>query len=426
MKKILNIVLGEISTGELGIAISFVKQQSKEKYENYFIIPEDKVKILERNEEYQVFSISKEHSPTENQLRIKNYIKNGNFSLIILFDAFTLEYSQNWTGFNFSMLKDMGIPIASLDEYEYTKAGYKLDYYGIFIKRLPALLEQCDYVIKNCPLSIPQLGTDGLFSGEKGNDFYYRVFHSLMIMDNDKREYIRRKYIGSERQNKKMVFFTTSMWEVAGAYSFDCQNRLVTWLGVILHEYLKELNEEIVLLHIGAERWVIQERDEFVDYIHYDSLPVDEFEALLQCADLFVTFNTVSITLSKAIMFGIPSLVLNNSKIIDFSRLEKVLKERPIWYQNMAEDVKKIYPFTASMFGWSNFLQVVLKGNPYIDSFQRIDMFNYNKTKDMLQKVLMNEELRSSMKEKCAEFSKIYLEIYDAETILDAMLQSNV
>lgn len=427
MKKLLNIVLGEISTGELGIALAFSKALDKNRYENYYLIPDTKLSIMGQAEDIQIMTVSRKQEPVKNCELIISYIKENDIDAFLLFDAFTLEYSQEWTGINFEYLKSLQIPIISLDEYEYTKAGYKLDYYGIFIKRLPALLDKCDYVIKNCPLSMVDSSKSCMRQGSRKNEYYYRVFEEMPRISCKEREQVRKDYVFLGAQglprDAKVVCFTTSQWEMKGAYAFSCQNTLASWLGVILHEYLKELDEDIILLHIGTERWKIEAVDEKVRYVHYDSLPVETFEKVIQAAELFVTFNLVSITLSKAVMFGVPSLVLNNSKIIEFGRLQGKLAERPKWYQDMARDVKKIYPFTASMFGWGNFLKTVLTDNSYVDTFERVEMFNYKKTKDMLRDMLMNQEKRQKLVQKNETFIQNYQQLMGADEVLDDIFQ---
>lgn len=425
MKKILNIVLGEISTGELSIAILFAKGLDRALYQSHFLIPEDKKSIINKDSDFNIFTLSNNNKPQYNQAIIRGIIEEEKYDLIILFDVFTFEYAQSWSGMNLNIIRGFNIPIMSLDEYEYTKAGYKLDYYGMFIKRLPPLLDKCDYVIKNCPLSMQDKTDININDNNDRKEYYYRIFDNIDRISQEEKLYIKTRYIPNLGENKKIVFFTTSRWEVQGAYSFSSQNRLVAWLGVILHEYLKELDEEIVLVHIGEEKWKIPKKESKVEYIHYDSLPVNEFEELLQSVDLYITFNIVSITLSKAIMFGIPSLILNNSNIIEFSRLENRLKMRPQWYQEMAKDVKKIYPFAASMFGWSNFLKTVLNNNSYVETFKRVDMFNYNKTKELLKNILIDEKLREEVIENNEKFIEEYMKINSSNDIINNIFSND-
>ena len=399
-----------MSTGELSIALAFVKGQNIGKYNYTFIIPKEKQIIIDDNS-INVYTLSTKNSCMENQAIISDIIDKVSPELIILFDAFTFEYAQNWTGYNLDLLHKKNIPIASLDEYEYTRTNYKLDYYGIFVKRLPDLLSQCNYVLKNCPLSMPS---------EEHTDkhYYYRALPELYTMKEQERNVARKEILGEARKNAKVVFFATSAWEVEGAYSFACQNELSRWLGPILFNYLNDISSNIVLLHVGKENWNIVS-NERVTYIHRDNLSTSEFEKSIQIADLFVTYNIVSISLSKAIMFNIPAIVFNNKKIIEFEKLWNVLRERPSWYQNMANEVKKVYPFSASLFGWSNFLKACLAQNEYAETFEVANVFNYNETKTLLQRILFDEQSRKCLVERQRCFMTKYKQIGTAESVLD-------
>lgn len=410
MKKILNIVLGDMSTGELAIALSFVQGQTTHKYSFCFLIPEEKLGIIDMNS-VAIYTLSKNNTPIENQVHISNIIDEISPDLIILFDAFTFEYAQNWTGFNFELLKKKNIKIASIDEYEYAKTNYKIDYYGIFVKRLPDLLSHCDFVLKNCPLSMP-------VREKSHNAYYYKALNNLYLMNESEQMSVRKEMLGAEIQDTKVVFFATSAWEVEGAYSFACQNELAKWLGPIVFNYLSDLKEKIILFHVGKENWSIAS-NEYVTYVHRDDLFTKDFEKCIQMSNLFLTYNIVSISLSKAVIFNVPSIVLNNRKIIEFGKLANVLKERPSWYQEMANNVKKVYPFSASLFGWSNFLKNCLAENEYAKTFETANVFNYNASKMLLEKALCDEQYRKTLMQKQKKFLQRYEYVQPVESVLD-------
>ena len=421
MNKILNIALGDMSSGELGIAFSFIENQVHAQRINYILIPEEKKQILDEGLHVKVFALSKENPSAENQKYVTELISQIKPNLIILFDVFTFEYAQNWTGCNLDYLKKFNIPIVSLDEYEYTRTNYKIDYYGIFVKKLPALLNQCDYILKNCPLAMPRCQQNTMET-ESPTYYYYKVFQKLDLIDLSSREQIRKSYFGVNDFKTRVVFFTTSFWEVEGAYSFACQNQLSKWIGPIVYHYLSDLKEKIVLFHVGKENWKI-DSNLYVQYIHVDSMRTKEFEKVLQASDLFITYNIVSITLSKAVMFNVPSLVLNNRKIIDFEKLKSTVLKRPEWYREMAYEVKKVYPFSASLFGWENFLKPCLQNNSYVDTFKRADVFNYNMTLTLLRDMLYDDHCREQLIKKGTEFKIEYERIPSSEAVLETILE---
>lgn len=408
MKKVLAVALGELSTGELVIAHSFAKSLDLSKYYMDYLIPVDKDSFLKKNSEFKVYTISPDCEAIKNQRDIISLIKVNNYDLIILFDAFTMEYAQTWTGINMDILKTLNIPIASLDEYNYIDAGYRLDYYGIFVKRLPNILSKVDIIFKNCPLSMPNSKNEEIKLSEKKGQFYYQAIRETKKLDRDRIYNIRKEYV---KNDEKIVFLTFSKWELDGAYSFASQSTLCKYLLPLIYNYLTELDVEICLIHVGASCWNESEfKNPKIKYIHYKSLPIDIFEEKLQSSDLFITYNLVSITLTKAIELGVNSIVLNNDKIIDFKVLEKRCMEKPLWYQNMAKDVKKIYPFTASMFGWNHFLKSIMKGNIYMDTFERVQAFNTEQVLFAFDELLYSDggiKLLNNIKEFKIELSTI-------------------
>lgn len=414
MKRILGVALGELSTGELVIAHSFAKGLNKSQYLIDFLIPEEKNNFFEKDSEFNVYTVSPNYKSTKNQEYIISLIEINCYDLIILFDAFTMEYAQTWTGINMSTLKSLNIPIASLDEYDYVNAGYKLDYYGIFVKRLPDLLSKADIVFKNCPLSMPNEGYSEIKNAEKEGQFYYQVIGTKQ-RDKSLIDSVRKRYV---KDNEKIVFITLSKWELDGAYSFSSQSTLCKYLLPLIYNYLSGLDTEICLIHVGSSYWNdIEFNNPKIKYIYYESLPVDIFEEILQSSDLFITYNLVSITLTKAIDFGINSIVLNNDKIIDFKALEKKCAEKPLWYQHMARDIKKVYPFTASMFGWNHFLKAIMRDNVYMNSFKRVQAFNTEQVHSVLKETLYGD-LGKGLKDNINRFQDQLSKIPNANEAL--------
>lgn len=389
MKKILLIALGELSTGELIIAHAFAMGLDPKKYLVDLLIPEKRMNLLNAEENLQIFGISDKKSFQENKDLITTLINKNVYDLFILFDAYTFEYAQKWTGIDLDTLKAFDIPIASLDEYDYSSGNYKIDYYGLIVKKLPDLFSKIDYVLKNCPLSMPDGRT------LENNSYYYKVLPKLEYnLDN-----MRKSREEHSQEDEKIVFFTLSDWELNGSYSFLAQKKLTSELLPIVYNYLDETGIKVHLIHVGASIW---KEDEFnsntVRYSHYNSLPIEEFETLLSVSDLFITYNIVSITLTKAIEYNVNSIVLNNDKVLDFRKLSEKLKEKPDWYQKMARDIIIAYPFKASMFSWSKFLSPILKNNIYVDTFYRLQSFHTKSVIETMQNVLNGNENKEKEK----------------------------
>ncbi len=411
MRNILLIALGELSTGELIIANEFTRNINEEKYRLDILIPRKRLGLIETYKKGKKYFLTDENSWKENREIVKKIFENNKYELIIFFDVYTFEYAQKWTGIDIDFMINLNIPLASIDEYNYLSSDFKIDYYGLIVKKLPNLIDRMGFILRNCPLSMP--------SDQKRNpkEHFYQV-----LPENE--NCIKNIMTTREKhavKDEKLVFFTLSDWELNGAYSFVNHRFLMDSLLPIIYGYLKDTNLKIHLIHVGANKWnFLKAQNENVRYTYFSGLPIEEFESLLAASDLYITYNLVSITLTKAIEFGVPSVVLNNDKILDFNKFKTKLKEKPLWYQKIANHIGIVYPFTASMFGWYYFLKPVMKNNIYMDTFYRLQTFKTAEVSRVLLDILNSG---NSRKEKIQEYKEKKEMIPEPEEVLDNIFE---
>ena len=411
MVKLMFMILGELSSGELTIADSFQKSLPRDNYDVHFILPK-KHKMYVSDKEISFLYLDILEGREKNRSIVENYIKNILPSYIILCDAFTVEYSENWSGINLSFLKQYKVPIISLDEYEYSEAGYSIDYYGGINKKLKPLLDQCDYIVKNCPLTMPRSKGEG----------YFRLFNHIKPLQFA--EKIKIKNSIDLKEEEKIIFITTSYWETLNIYRIPALSMLIKWIPKILYNYIEMLNEKVTVIHVGHGEW-IERKSKNINYIHYKGLPSEEFEKYLLISDLYITTNIVSITLTKAILGNVPSLVFQNNKLIEFYKLTNRIKEMPLWYREMADEVKVVYPFKASVFGWSNFLTAVLKENPYVKTFEVASMFKVSEAVSALDNLLNNKDSIEKLKKQQIDFIEKYYKVKDSFEVMEEIIEKD-
>lgn len=412
MTRLVFLILGELSAGELTIADSFQAGLPKEKYESYFIVPNHQKNYLEsRNIPYLSLGLS--DGKVINRKKVELFIKEIHPDLLIFCDVFTVEYSEKWSGVNLKSIKELNIPIISLDEYEYLKAGYSIDYYGSVTKKLKPLLEECNYIIKNCPLTMPAEESDG----------YFRLFNHIKPLEEKEKSNIKAKI--TEKIDDKLIFITTSYWETLNIYKIPALSMFIKWNPKIIFNYLNMLDQNITIIHVGHGKWTDLNSDK-INYKYFNSLNPVDFEKYLLAADLYITNNIVSITLTKAILGKVPSMVFQNDKIIDFSKLKKKLLDMPQWYQEMAEDLKIAYPFKASVFGWNNFLKTALKENPYVDTFITSSLFKVSESLNNLKRLLNDNQSISELKKNQEKFIEIYKGVPSSLNVIEEIVNVEV
>lgn len=388
MIKIMIIVLGELSSGELTIAHSFSSRLPKHEYDVLYLSVEKHKKYLD-DRCVQNIVLSEKDDRYINRLKIDQIIKDFDPDYFVISDVFTMEYAQGWTGLCFNSLKsEYKGKIIGLDEYEYLTAGYSIDYYGALLKKLPALLEDCDYIIRNCPLN-----TKREFN-EKIKDF--KLFENSIQLTELKKISVREEL--GIKEDEKLIFITSSFWETLNVYRVPTLSMVIKWLPKMIQNYINGLNKKVTVVHVGFNKWDLEEGSN-IRYKHFEYLSPEKFDDYLLSSNLYITTNIVSITLSKAVFAKIPCLVFQNHKLINFEKLKEKVLKMPKWYQQMASDIKIAYPFRASVFGWDNFLKSILDNNYYLNTFVQASIYKMSDVEEKLEKCLYDETFIKEMNE---------------------------
>jgi hypothetical protein len=386
MIRLIFIVISELSSGELTIAYEFANRLSKDKYEIHFLIPE-KNRFFFDNTGIKTFTLSIWGNPETNLRLFSEFVDQVKPDFFIASDVYTMEYAWKWSGLDFTKLREFGIPIVSIDEYEYHNSGYNVDYYGGIIKISPPIIDQCDFLICNCPLNVRR--------SSRENIKYFSLYGQRLTQDESQKEVIRKRLnIGP---GEKIIFIANSKWETLNVYRLPALGMFLKWVPILLQNYLYTLNSKITIIHVGPNPWPEVQSD-LIHYNYFNNLPPVDFDSYLLTANLFITLNMVSVTLSKAIFGTVPSIVLQNHKIINFQQLESRVSQMPDWYQTMAEEIKMAYPFRAGIFGFYQFLKPILKDNEYVDTFIEVPLFKMSEVISTLQKYLFDEPAINELK----------------------------
>ena len=141
---------------------------------------------------------------------------------------------------------------------------------------------------------------------------------------------------------------------------------------------------------------------EHLDYRHTDHLPATEFHRQLTGADLFVTGNAVSVSLTEAVLAGVPSLLLQNHKVLDLAGLRSG-GSLPAWLAAAAPELFVAYPFRVWPWGWYEFLAPVLADNPYVDCFLTAGVFEHQRVLAAMTTLLDDADVRTSLLHRQSE-----------------------
>jgi hypothetical protein len=415
MIKIVFITLGTESAGEMTIALEFARRLPTDRFEITFLAP-GKFVFFFQDKRFNHYSLDPKKGKVKNREEILNFFKTQKPRLVIVSDPYTMEYAFSWSGFRFKHLKELGIPVVGIDEFEYPSTDYRIDYFGGLVKQLPPFIEECDVILRNCPLNMPRMTSKKIknysFLGEKKK------------LSRKTKKTAREKLGIGEKE--KMIFFATSQWENM------CMNKItplfafLKWRPIIFENYLNRLKGKVTLVHVGPNPFGVNKTNTSrFKCINLKNVAPLDFEKYLLASDLFITFNIVSVTLSKAVFGEVPSLVLQNDKLINFRKLEKRLAQMPDWYQKMAGEVKKAFPFKTSSFGWNNFLKPVLKDNDYLHTFQRVSFFKMNEVVNSIETLLFDNNAITTIKEKQRLYVENMLRLPTPGKVIEEIINEN-
>ncbi|AEY67253.1 DUF6365 family protein [Clostridium sp. BNL1100] len=417
MKKILFVTLGHLSAGEFTIAFEFCKRLPPNKFEICFLTSAKGQNYLEQNRiKHVVLKQTGANSMSEDKLVNKaitdRLMSEFRPDYVIASDVYTLWYSSTWSGVSMETFREYGVPFGSFDSYEFDSTNYVQDYYGGYRATLPDYIRQCDFVIRYCPINKLQPADKKV----KFTYFYDRPEGMT------KPERIEFESAFRPSGQEKVIFMANSDWENLNVNRLPALSNLLCWCPKMIMHYLAELDEKVTIIHVGPKSWE-QESDnkKHIKYFHFNHINPQDFDKYLGASDLFLTTNIISSTLAKAVYASVPSIVLQNDKLVNFSRISEQLLKMPGWYQEMANDVKVAYPYRLFPFGWFNFLTSVLENNEYVDTFISTSIFQKGKTLNALRTYISDKDSRISLQHKQNMYINKILQLPSSADVIDSL-----
>jgi hypothetical protein len=292
--------------------------------------------------------------------------------ILIAADAFAVNESGDWSGLSLDVLRERyDCRIGSIDRIGWQAAGYTADFYGGAQVTMPRLLDGCDLVVRTCPPHAPAPSRPT----EPGHPFVVQTglhpgglraggLRPVTLDDGSQH--------GTDRQpdpvKRPVVLIANSEWEYRNPRQSAAVARLIDALPRILHSHLAGLGRPLQVIHVGPRAWQFPLADQ-LEYRHFTKMPYPMFHARLASADLFLTTNTLSATLGRAVLAGVSSLVLQNGSTLDE-------QASPGWLQQAAPQLGTAYPFRVAPLGWHDLLEPLLSNNPYRDCFATAEIFD--------------------------------------------------
>jgi len=399
LRRLLFLGLGHLSNGDVSIAADFARQLPADRFEVGFVTAATVAGYV-RATGLTAYPLASQ-DPQRNLETFDRLVADFRPDLLVAADAFTLDYSTAWSGLSMSLLRGRyDVALASFDQYDYPAADYLVDFYGGHRTRFPRLLDACDLLVRNSPLNRPVPAEPG-------------VIVTRMVCGGSAPLAVTRR-----RPDPPTVFLTNSRWEYVNVVRSPGMAQLMRAMPRIVHGHLAALDRPLRVVHVGPVRWDFPVADR-IDYRYVPKLAPPDFHAHLAGADLFLTGNAVSVTLTQAVLAGVPSLLLDNHKILDVARLVRT-GSAPAWLAQTAPDLTIAYPYRVFPWGWYTFLSPVLSDNPYADCFLTAGVFERRRVLRAMTELLDDKTVRTRLADRQAALLHRLDQLPPAGEALDA------
>lgn len=399
IRRLLFLGLGHLSNGDISIAADFARQLQPDRFQVRFVTAAATASYV-RAAGLTVHPLES-RDPQRNLEAFDQLVASFRPDLLVAADAFTLDYSAAWSGLSVALLRQRyDVALASFDQYDYPAADYVVDFYGGHRTRFPRLLDVCDLQIRNSPLNRPVPGEPG-------------VIVTRMVCGGSSPLPVTRPH-----PDPPTVFLTNSRWEYVNVVRSPAMTQLMRSAPMIIHSHLAALGRPLRVVHVGPVPWEFPVAPH-LDYRYAPRLAPPEFRAQLAGADLYVTTNAVSVTLTEAVLAGVPSLLLDNHKLLDVAMLNRN-GSAPAWLTQAAPDLAVAYPFRVYPWGWHAFLKPVLSDNPYVDCFLSAGLFERHRVLRAMTELLDDATVRARLAERQAALLHCLDQLPPAGDALDA------
>jgi hypothetical protein len=254
-------------------------------------------------------------------------------------------------------------------------------------------------VMVPCPLGFPREKP----IPEKSSILYYRRYIEQLQWDETKKESFRQN-IGLEA-GEKLVFFSMAGWALQAAMvvTEDMDAWLKHFSGMI-EMILQGVRRKTTLIVVCDYPLFINSSIGRVRIINWQSIPFETYSKFMTASHLFMTTNAMSNSIAQAVMSKIPAACLISSGR-DFRKNEAIPAEMLPWFE-IAEDryPDLLKPYLVFPLGWQEILAPLFKKNPFINTFEFLDILDPVGTVNAINDLLFNSKKKESIFEKQGKY----------------------
>lgn len=310
---------------------------------------------------------------------LANCVAEIRASSIILADYYTTTYFFDQHGLAPEILTRFSLPIFGIDTWDSTRPG-DIDVFTNGIQPVTRWSIPMNFV---CPVPfLPLHATPTVYSSvpQKGS------------FSKTERNRLREKLgIG---QTDKAILFCSAEWQHAH-YSSEAANLLAISLPRLVANYLSNIGKDIHLVHVGPRPFGLAGAMNG-RYHWVPPLAPRLFDQVVASTDLLLSANISATTIARAMMHGLPVLVLRNSvSASSREEAEGTLSQPPSSrLARWLDQAVPLFRFLLWPVGYWDFVNPLLQNNLYVNAVEFLEILDEQRIENTLRTLLFDTTAR--------------------------------
>jgi hypothetical protein len=166
-------------------------------------------------------------------------------------------------------------------------------------------------------------------------------------------------------------------------------------LPLLIEEYVSRLGPDVHLVHVGPQRYKLGQKLNG-RYHWLPPLPPLDFDQLVASMDVLLSMNISATTIAKAMVFDVPTLVVQNS--VSGSTREEVEATMPSAPSpalgKWLDESVPLFPFVLWPIGYYRYLKPILQNNPYVRALDVAELLDEGRIQASLSSLLFDKTTR--------------------------------
>jgi hypothetical protein len=314
----------------------------------------------------------------------------SDFASIVLGDYLTTTLFFELEGLSPQAFGKPNIPIVAIDTWHSEANGAQID---VFTDGNRSALLWPDLVKCVCPVP---------FLVPRGASTFYQDLPEAVKLPTKVKKHVRSA-IGLP-EGSRAVLFCTAGWQHA-EYESEAGIRLSRTVPELLGHYVSRMGKDVHLVHVGPKPY---ELGELLDnrYHWIPPLPPERFDNVIASVDLLLSANISATTITKAMVYGVPTMVIENAQSVSTREQAEALLGSPAssFLQGWLEKNVPLFPFSLWPLGYYRFLQPLLRDNPYRAALDVVPLLEEVQVENTLSTLLFDQTRRDGQLHRQAQY----------------------